>query len=91
MRWRKTLPNTKADSHTLEGPSEELVALAVLMLRRQADSQSELAREMHAVGFTTARIATLLGTTPNTINQAIQKAKRAKPPARAKGKAKSRA
>lgn len=85
------MPKTKVVHTTLAEPSEELVALAVLMLRRQADSQSELAREMHAVGFTTARIAMLLGTTPNTINQAIQKAKRAKPAARGKGQAKSRA
>jgi CRP-like cAMP-binding protein len=84
------LPTTKVAA-ALDRPNEELVALAVLMLRRQADSQSELAREMHAVGFTTARIAMLLGTTSNTINQAIQKAKRAKPAARAKGKARPRA
>ncbi len=69
---------------TLETPTDELVALAVLLVRRSAGSQSELAREMHAVGFSTARIAALLATTPNTINQAIQKAKRAKDP-KAKG------
>jgi DNA-directed RNA polymerase specialized sigma24 family protein len=67
--------NIKAAS-ALESASDELVALAVLILRRQASSQSALAREMHSVGFSTARIAALLGTTANTINQSIQKAKR---------------
>ncbi len=55
---------------------EELVAIGVLLLKRLSDSQSELAREMHRVGFKTARIAVLLGTTANTINQAIQVGKR---------------
>jgi DNA-directed RNA polymerase specialized sigma24 family protein len=67
--------NIKAASG-LESASDELVALAVLVLRRQSSSQSALAREMHSVGFSTARIAALLGTTANTINQSIQKAKR---------------
>lgn len=74
-----TKPKTKAAAHS--GPQEELVALAVLLLRRDASSQSELAREMYSVGFSPSRIAELLGTTANTINQAVQKGKRA----RAKG------
>jgi hypothetical protein len=78
------VPHTATTAKTLDTPTEELVALAVLLLRRGAGSQSELARDMHAVGFSTTRIATLLATTPNTINQAIQKAKRAKSP-KAKG------
>jgi DNA-directed RNA polymerase specialized sigma24 family protein len=69
-------PKTKA--LTLAGPQDELVALAVLLLRRDASSQSELAREMHSAGFSSSRIAELLGTTANTINQAIQKGKKAK-------------
>lgn len=75
-------PKTKAPA--LAGPQEELVALAVLLLRRDASSQSELSREMYSVGFSTSRIAELLGTTANTVNQAIQKGKNAK--AKAKGK-----
>lgn len=65
-------------SNKPDSPTDELVMLAVLLLRRLSDSQSALARELHAVGFGTKRIAELLGTTPNTINQAIQKAKKAK-------------
>lgn len=52
------------------------MAIGVLLLKRLSASQGELAREMHKVGFKTSRIATLLGTTPNTINQAIQAGKR---------------
>ena len=69
-------PKTKASA--LASPQEELVALAVLLLRRDASSQSELSRELYSVGFSASRIAELLGTTANTINQAIQKGKKAK-------------
>lgn len=79
------MPRKETIGQMLETPTEELVALAVLLLRREAGSQSELARDMHAVGFSTTRIATLLATTPNTINQAIQKAKRAKRPKGTRG------
>lgn len=58
--------------------NEELVALKVLELRRAATSQSELIREMRSVAFANTRIAELLGTTPGTVNQAIQKAKKKK-------------
>jgi SOS response regulatory protein OraA/RecX len=79
------MPKARSAKPTLDGAQEELVALAVLLLKRQAESQSELAREMNAVGFSNARAAELLGTTPGTINQAVQKAKRAKAKAGKKG------
>jgi predicted transcriptional regulator len=65
---------------------EELVAIGVLLLKRLSASQGELAREMHKVGFKTSRIALLLGTTPNTINQAIQAGKRKSKTKAAKGR-----
>ena len=74
------MAGSQAKTPAMEGPEEELVALAVLLLRRAAASQSELAREMHSVGFGPTRIAALLGTTSNTVNQAIQQGKK-----RAKG------
>lgn len=70
------MAKSKGSGSSLNDPGEELVALAVLLLRRQASSQSELAREMHSVGFGPSRIASLLGTTSNTVNQAIQKGKK---------------
>lgn len=72
------MKKSNAKVSALSGSQEELVALAVLLLRRDAASQSELAREMYSVGFSSSRIAELLGTTANTINQAIQKGKKAK-------------
>lgn len=54
---------------------DELVRLKVLELRRESQSQTELVLEMNRVGFSNARIADLLGTTSNTVNVAIQKAK----------------
>ena len=66
-------------------PEEELVAIGVLFLKRLSASQGELAREMHKVGFKTSRIAVLLGTTPNTVNQAIQAGKRKRKSKTAKG------
>jgi hypothetical protein len=76
---------SKTTGPAVETPEQELVALAVLPLRRQASSQSELAREMYAVGFGPSRIAALLGTTSNTINQAIQKDKKKSKGPKAKG------
>lgn len=54
---------------------DELLRLKVLELRRESQSQADLILEMNRVGFTTARIAELLGTTSNTVNVTIQKAK----------------
>lgn len=67
-----------SSSRKPESPTEELVLLAVVLLRHLSESQSVLARELHGVGFGATRIAELLGTTPNTVNQAIQKGKKAK-------------
>lgn len=82
------MAKSKGSASLLESPEEELVALAVLLLRRQAGSQSELAREMHSIGFGTSRIAGLLGTTSNTVNQAIQKGKKKAKPSSPKVRAK---
>jgi predicted transcriptional regulator len=57
-------------------PQEELVRLLILQLRRTAKSQSEFVRELAKAGFTPKRIAELVGTTPNTVSQALSEAKR---------------
>jgi DNA-binding NarL/FixJ family response regulator len=56
-------------------PAEELVRIQVLLLKRDALSQSALILEMNSVGFSNSRIAELLGTTPNTVTVTIAKAK----------------
>ncbi len=55
---------------------EELVRLKVLELRRTAKSQNELIVELDKAGFGQTRIAELLGTTANTVNVALSKAKK---------------
>lgn len=57
-------------------PLEELVRLKVLELRRMTETQTELILELSKVGFGNTRIAELLGTTPNTVNVTVQKAKK---------------
>lgn len=59
-------------------PIEELVRLSVLQLRRGAESQAALILELNRVGFGSTRIAELVGTTANTVNVTIQKAKKKK-------------
>jgi DNA-binding CsgD family transcriptional regulator len=56
-------------------PLDELVRLQVLQLRRTAKSQAEMIIEMGTAGFGQTRIAELLGTTPNTVNVTLQRAK----------------
>lgn len=59
-------------------PEDEIVRLLAIQIRRQFDSQGEAILELNRSGFGPGRIAELLGTTPNTVNQAIQKAKKKK-------------
>jgi DNA-directed RNA polymerase specialized sigma24 family protein len=57
-------------------PIEELVRLMAIDLRRRSQSQSEAILELSRAGFGPSRIAELLGTTANTVNVTIQKAKK---------------
>ena len=59
--------------------AEELVRLTVLELRHRLGSQAEAIYELSHIGFRPTRIAELLGTTPNTVNVTIQKAKKKSP------------
>jgi DNA-directed RNA polymerase specialized sigma24 family protein len=56
--------------------NEELVRLKVLELRHRLETQTETILELSKVGFSAARIADLLGTTTNTVNVTIQRARR---------------
>jgi DNA-directed RNA polymerase specialized sigma24 family protein len=55
---------------------EELVRLQVIDLRRRLGSQTEAILELRHAGFGPSRIAELLGTTANTVNVTLQKAKK---------------
>ena len=57
-------------------PMEEMVRLLVIDLRMRMSSQGEAIQELYKAGFGPSRIAELLGTTPNTVNVTIQKAKK---------------
>jgi len=54
---------------------EEVVRLLAIQIRRGSDSQSEAILELSRAGFGPTRIAELLGTTANTVNVTLQKAK----------------
>lgn len=58
---------------------EETVRLLALLIRLLLPSQNTTILELNKVGFGATRIAQLLGTSTNTANVAIQKAKK-KPP-----------
>lgn len=55
---------------------EETVRLLALQLRRSVESQSQAIEELSKAGFGPARIAVLLGTTANTVNVQLAKAKK---------------
>ena len=59
---------------------EEMVRLMVIQLRLQVANQAEAIAELRRAGFGPSRIAQLLGTTPNTVNVAIQRGKRRNTP-----------
>lgn len=55
---------------------EELARLLALQIRLQIGSQGETIQELNKIGFGPSRIAELLGTTANTANVTLQKAKK---------------
>lgn len=65
-------------------PLEELVRLMALDLRLRMQSQGKVIQELNRAGFGPSRIAELIGTTPNTVNVTIQKAKKTAATAKAK-------
>lgn len=67
------MPRKEIDSQ------DEIVRLLVAQLRLQLDNQTAAILELSRAGFGSSRIAELLGTTPGTVNVALQRAKRANP------------
>ena len=58
-------------------PTDELVRMFVIQLRRQVPTQSEVIAELSKSGFMPSRIAELLGTTPGTVQASLQASKKA--------------
>jgi DNA-binding NarL/FixJ family response regulator len=54
---------------------DEIVRLLTILVRRQVDSQADAILELHRAGFGPSRIAELLGTTPGTVNVAVNRFK----------------
>jgi hypothetical protein len=54
---------------------DETVRLLALLVRMQCANQADAIREFSKAGFGPARIAQLVGTTPNTVNVTLAKAK----------------
>jgi hypothetical protein len=63
--------------------ADETVRLLAILVRQHAESQSDAIVELHKAGFGPTRIAEFLGTTPGTVNVAVNRSKRggqSKPP-----------
>lgn len=59
-----------------EGTLDEVVRLLAILVRRGANTQTDAIVEMSKAGFKSSRIADLLGTTTNTANVTVQKARK---------------
>ena len=57
-------------------PEDELARLLATLIRLQAPSQSDAILELKKSGLGQKRIAELLGTTPNTVNVTVSRAKK---------------
>ena len=56
--------------------SDEVARLLAILIRLQVPSQADAIRELGRVGFGPKRISELLGTTANTVNVTLAKAKK---------------
>jgi len=57
-------------------PNDEVARLLSVMIRLQLPTQADAIRELGRAGFGSKRIAELLGTTQNTANVTLAKAKK---------------
>jgi DNA-binding CsgD family transcriptional regulator len=60
-------------------PMDEIARLLALQIRLSLDSQTQAILELSRIGLSPRRIGELLGTSANTANVTIQKAKKPKP------------
>ena len=50
--------------------------MLLTLIAKRNMKQSEFIKELNTVGFGITKIANLIGTTPNTVNVALQRAKK---------------
>jgi hypothetical protein len=63
-------PKTKTEKPTVEpGTIDELVRIAVLFLKYQGAPKGALAHDLSNAGLAPARIAELIGPSPNAVSQ----------------------
>lgn len=55
---------------------DEITRLLAVLIRLQVPTQADAIRELGRAGIRRSRIAAMLGTTPNTVNVTLSKAKR---------------
>jgi len=55
---------------------DDIVRLLAVLVRRGVETQREVIIEMSRAGLRPARIADLLGTTANTVNVTVQRARK---------------
>lgn len=59
-------------------PGDEIARLLAVLIRLQVPTQADAIRELARAGIAPSRIAAFLGTTPNTVNVTLAKAKKKK-------------
>lgn len=70
------MDKASSDQET-NGLLKEIAALLAVLVKR-GSIQSTVIKELGSVGLSPKRIAELLGTTPNTVNVALHKARHSK-------------
>lgn len=68
-----------AESGVIAGSPDEVSRLLALLVRLQIGNQSSTILELDRLGLGPKRIGELLGTTANTVNVTIHKAKKREP------------
>lgn len=65
-------------TETAQAGNDEIARLLATLIRLQLPTQADAIRELGKAGLRPSRIADLLGTTPNTVNVTLNKARRQK-------------
>jgi hypothetical protein len=67
-----------AKARSDEDPHDEIARLLALQIRLSVGNQARAITELNKAGIRPSRIADLLGTSPGTVNVALQRSKKSK-------------